>query len=46
MNKTLALFVRVTGTDRGTVLTRLDTTSPLAVLQLLPDDRGVARLDR
>jgi hypothetical protein len=41
----VALFVRVTGTDQGTIVTQMQTSSPLAVLQILPDGGGVVRLD-
>lgn len=41
-----AVFVRITATCQGSVVTTLDTTAPLAVLQILPEGRGVARLDK
>ena len=41
----VAVFVRVTGTDGGAVVTQMDTSAPVAVLQILPDGQGVARVD-
>jgi len=42
----VAVFVRLTATVQGSVVTGLQTSPPLAVLQILPDGGGVVRLDR
>lgn len=42
----VAVFVRLTATEQGAIVTQLQTSPPLAVLQILPDGGGVARLDR
>ena len=42
----VAVFVRLTATDQGTIVTQLQTDPPLAVLQILPDGQGVIRLDQ
>lgn len=42
----VAVFVRLTATEQGAIVTQLQTSPPLAVLQILPDGGGVVRLDR
>ena len=41
----VAVFVRLTATEQGAIITGLQTDPPLAVLQILPDGQGVVRLD-